>query len=102
MQVMSALVLLAVSWFMTLFIVLPFMSRSQGDEGKIVPGTHASAPANFSAKKAVRVTTMISIPIWIAQVVIIVMGWITLDDFDLFTRFGPQGPVGSPAGGTGE
>lgn len=101
MQVMSALVLLAVSWFMTLFIVLPFMSRSQGDAGEIVPGTHASAPANFSAKKAVRITTMIALPIWIAQVVIIVMGWVTLDDFDLFTRFGPQAPVGSPAGGTG-
>ena len=101
MQIMSALVLLAVSWFMTLFIVLPFMSRSQGDEGEIVPGTHASAPANFSAKRAVRVTTMISVPIWIAQVVIIVMGWITLDDFDLFSRFGPQGSISAPAGDTG-
>lgn len=98
MQVMSALVLLAVSWFMTLFLVLPFMSRSQGEEGDVVPGTHASAPANFSAKRAVRVTTLIAIPIWIAQVVIIVTGWITLDDFDLFTRFGPQTPVGGTDG----
>ena len=102
MQVMSALVLLAVSWFMTLFIVLPFMSRSQGDEGEIVPGTHASAPANFSAKRAAWRTTQIAIPIWIVLVVVIVMGWVTLDDFDLFSRFGPQEPVGAGGGGTGE
>ena len=97
MQVMSAIVLLAVSWFMTLFLVLPFMSRSQGEDGKVVPGTHVSAPANFSARRAARVVTMIAIPIWILQVVVITMGWVTLSDFDLFTRFGPQ----APAGGTG-
>ena len=98
MQVMSALVLLAVSWFMTLLLVLPFMSRSQGEDGQVVPGTHTSAPANFSAKRAAWVTTLIATPIWIAQVVIIVTGTITLDDFDLFTRFGPQTPVGGTGG----
>ena len=93
MSITSALVLLAVCWFMTLFIVLPLMTRTQADAGKIVPGTHASAPEGFSAKRAARVTTLISFPIWVGLVIIITQGWIGLSDFDLFTRFGPDAPT---------
>jgi predicted secreted protein len=98
MAITSALVLLAVCWFMTLFIVLPFLSRSQGEDGSVVPGTHVSAPANFQARRAAWLVTKISVPIWIAMVVVITMGWITLSDFDLFTRFGPQAPTGGTGG----
>ena len=32
-------------WFVTLFVVLPFGVRTQGEAGDVVPGTPASAPA---------------------------------------------------------
>lgn len=32
-------------WFLTLFVVLPFGVRTQGEAGEVVPGTPASAPA---------------------------------------------------------
>lgn len=90
MGVMSALVLLAVCWFMTLFIVLPLVTRTQADDGDVVPGTHSSAPSNFKAKRAAWIVTFVSVPIWILLVIVITQGWITLSDFDLFSRFGPQ------------
>jgi predicted secreted protein len=32
-------------WFLTLFVVLPFGVRTQGEAGDVLPGTPASAPA---------------------------------------------------------
>lgn len=33
-------------WWITLFAVLPFGVRTQGEAGEVVPGTPASAPAS--------------------------------------------------------
>ena len=44
MPITSALVLFAVIWFLTLFIVLPLRLQTQGDVGEIEPGTHAGSP----------------------------------------------------------
>ena len=98
MAITSALVLLAVCWFMTLFLVLPVVTRTQADAGTQVPGTHVSAPENFKVKRTAWIVTLIAVPIWLALVVIITMGWITLSDFDLFTRFGPPSPGGETGG----
>ena len=46
MSIVSAIVLYAVLWFLTLFVVLPIRLETQGDRGEIVPGTHAGAPSN--------------------------------------------------------
>ncbi|MFT4782430.1 MAG: putative secreted protein [Paracoccaceae bacterium] len=97
MAITSALVLLAVIWFMTLFIVLPLVTRTQADEGIIVPGTHASAPSNFKPGRTAGIVTVVAIPLWILLSVVILSGWITVDDFDLLKRFGPD----SVPGGTG-
>lgn len=99
MAITSAIVLFAVIWFMTLFIVLPIVTRTQEEDGDIVEGTHASAPSNFKPGRTARIVTYITIPIWIVLSTIIIMGWITVDDFDLFKRFGPQ-PT-QPADDTG-
>ena len=45
MTIVSGIVLYAIIWFMTLFVILPFRLKSQGDEGDTTPGTHASAPS---------------------------------------------------------
>lgn len=85
----SGLVLLAVVWFMTLFVILPLGNRTQGDAGEVEPGTPASAPQVADLKKKFRQTTCWAVPVWAVIVVVILSGWITVDDFDLFSRFGP-------------
>ncbi|MFV1877425.1 MULTISPECIES: DUF1467 family protein [Nioella] len=86
----TSLVLLAVVWFMTLFIVLPLRLKTQGDTGNIVPGTPASAPDNIQIKRKFLITTLVALPIWAVLVALILSGRITVDSFDLFTLFGGQ------------
>lgn len=85
----SAFVLLAVVWFMTLFVVLPLRLRSQGETGEVTRGTPASAPADPQLKRRFLVTTIIALPIWALLSAIIIFGGLTVDDIDLFTRFQP-------------
>lgn len=88
MQITSALVLLAVIWFMTLFIVLPIRMKTQGDEGRVTMGTPAGAPARIDMRRKVKITSIVAFVIWVPLVYVIVAGWITVDDFDLFNRVG--------------
>lgn len=89
MGITSAIVLLAVFWFMTLFIVLPIGLRTQGDEGARLIGTHASAPENAQLKRKMLWTTVIAVVLWVPTCAVILSGVITVEDFDLFSRFGP-------------
>lgn len=89
MGITSALVLLAVVWFMTFFIVLPLRLETQGDVGEVVPGTHKSAPSGAVVARKARITTYWAVPIWAVLTFIILSGWITVSDFDLFNRYAP-------------
>ncbi len=82
----SALVLFAVVWFMILFIVLPLNLRTQGDDGEIVPGTHASAPSNPQLGRKARIVTIWALFVWAILAGIIWSGAITVRDFDWFNR----------------
>ncbi|MGJ8588966.1 MAG: DUF1467 family protein [Yoonia sp.] len=82
----SGLVLLAVIWTVVFFIVLPLRLETQGEAGEIVPGTHASSPANFSFKRKARLTTMWAVPIWIVIAGTILSGAISIRDIDWFER----------------
>ena len=64
MAVTSGFVLFAVVWFMVLFVTLPIRLRTQGDEGEIVPGTQAGAPANFNLKRTMLIVTAVAIVVW--------------------------------------
>lgn len=57
MSITSAIVLYAVCWFMSLFMVLPFHGPTQGDVGEVEPGTPASAPADPRMRKSLLRTT---------------------------------------------
>jgi predicted secreted protein len=96
MAITSALVLFAVIWFMLLFIVLPLRLTTQEEAGERVPGTPLSAPMQPHLKRKAKIITLIALPIWIAVCAIILTGFITVDDFDLFHRFGPG--LGTPVG----
>ncbi|WP_334148549.1 DUF1467 family protein [Hyphomicrobium sp.] len=45
MTLALAIALYLMIWFMTLFAVLPFGVKTQGEAGEVVEGTPASAPA---------------------------------------------------------
>jgi predicted secreted protein len=47
-------------WFITLFAVLPFGVRTQGEAGDIVPGTPESAPQDFRAGRVVMWNTVVA------------------------------------------
>lgn len=90
MNVVSAIVLLAVVWFMTLFVVLPIRLETQGDVGERVDGTHAGSPASsFSMKRKLKTTTLFAVPIWAVICAVVIWGGITVEDIDLFNRMGP-------------
>lgn len=86
MGITSAIVLFAVVWFMTFFIVLPLRNVTQGDTGDVVPGTHKSAPANSDVGRKARITTYWAVPIWAVLAMIILSGWISIRDLDWFDR----------------
>ncbi|QMU57988.1 MAG: DUF1467 family protein [Boseongicola sp.] len=88
MNVVSAIVLFAVIWFLVMFIVLPIRMETQGDDGKKIRGTPAGAPSsNFSMKRKMRTTTYVSIVLWSVISAIIIWGGIGIRDFDLFHLF---------------
>jgi predicted secreted protein len=89
MTITAALVMFAVCWFMTFFVVLPLRFQSQGDSGTIVPGTPASAPAGFVVKRKAWITTIAATIIWVILCSIILSGVITVRDFDVMGRMPP-------------
>lgn len=89
MTITAAIVLYAVIWFMTMFVTLPVRLRTQGDEGEVLHGTHAGAPANFRLKRTMLIVTAIATVLWIIIAGIIVSGMITIEDMDWFDRYDP-------------
>ena len=79
MGVVSGLVLYAIVWFMTFFVVLPFRVETQGDLGEIVPGTHAGAPEKHHLKKKAWITTGIAAVLWGIFAAIILTGVISVE-----------------------
>lgn len=82
----SGLVLLAVIWTLVFFVVLPLRLETQGEAGEIVPGTHASSPANFDIKRKAKITSLWAVPIWAVIAGVILSGAITVRDIDWFER----------------
>lgn len=88
MSIYSGIALLAVIWFMTLFVILPLNLTTQDEAGSRVPGTMGSSPENPKLKRKFILTSIVAFVLWLAVVGVILSGWITLADFDLFHRFG--------------
>ena len=82
MALTSALVLYAVIWFMTFFVVLPIRIQTQGDLGDITPGTHAGAPEHHHLKKKAIITTVIAAVLWAITAWVILSGLIPISMLD--------------------
>ena len=92
MAITSALVLLAVIWFMVFFVVLPLRLRTQGDDGVIVPGTHAGSPTEARIKLRMGITTGVALVLWALACGVILSGWVSVDDVDILSRLGGGRP----------
>jgi predicted secreted protein len=82
MTITAALVLYAVTWFMTFFIVLPLKLKTQGDMNDVVPGTPRSAPHAENVGRKAWITTGVATVIWAVLAAIIISGMISVRDFD--------------------
>lgn len=86
MSIASAIVVYAVLWFLTLFVVLPIGLRTQGEAGEIVPGTPASAPAESRMRRKFVLVTAIAFVIWAPLCAFIAWGGVTMRDIDIWGR----------------
>ena len=84
MGITSALVLLAVIWWMTFLIVLPFKVKTQGDLGHVEPGTHAGSPEVHNLPKKAIITTAISLVVWAIISAIILSERVKISEMEFF------------------
>ncbi len=86
MTITSAIVLFAVIWFMVLFMVLPWRLTTQGEAGKVEPGTPESAPADPQMGRRIKLVTAIAVVLWALVAGVILSGRIGIEDLDFFNR----------------
>ncbi len=89
MNLTGGIVLFAVLWFLVFFCVLPVRFKSQAEAGEVVPGTHASAPADAGILRKARITTLIAAVLWAVLAYVILSGMVTIADLDWFGRLHP-------------
>ncbi len=80
MTISASIVLYAVVWFMTLFVILPLRLQSQEEAGDVVPGTPASAPANPQIKKRMKIVTLVATIVWAAICALIITGTLSMEN----------------------
>lgn len=90
MNVTSGLVLYAVIWFMSFFVIIPIRIKTQGDMGDVVPGTHAGAPEVHHLKKKAMITTVVAMVLWGIIGGTILSGKYSVRDIDMFNRMGAE------------
>ncbi len=88
MNVVTGLVLYAIIWFMTLFLILPLRMQSQDEAGERVAGTPGSAPQNPHLRRRFLITSGVAAVIWAVVAWVILSGSVSIEDIDLFSYFG--------------
>ena len=84
MSVSTAIAIYFLIWWVTLFAVLPWGVRAQGESGP--PGTDPGAPVVANLKMKLVWTTVVATAIFIACWFVYTRRLITLDDLDLLLR----------------
>ena len=80
MSITSAMVLYCVIWAILFYMINPLWQTSQSEDGKVVPGTPASAPVDAMVRKKAIITTVIATVLFALAYSTIEFGWLTLDD----------------------
>jgi predicted secreted protein len=84
MSITAALVLFSVTWFLVLFCVLAIRMKSQDDMGARVHGTPGSAPDQFDLGRKLKITSLVSMGLFVVLYLVINSGVITIDNMDIF------------------
>jgi len=84
MNITGAIVLYAVVWFLTFYIVLQWRTRTQEEAGEVVPGTPASAPAREDVGRSAKIATIWATLIWAGLAAVILSGRFSVDDMNIF------------------
>ncbi|WP_179378844.1 DUF1467 family protein [Jannaschia marina] len=86
MSIFSAIVVFMMIWAMVFLIGLQIGQRTQGDEGEVAPGTHASTPAHpIGVWRRMAWATAITLVLWVPLIWFITSGNLTIDDLRRFT-----------------
>ena len=89
MSITAAFVLFAVLWFLTFLCILPLRVVTQAEAGEIVPGTHAGAPANANIKHKAKLTSIVTVVLWVVLYLFLTSGLVTIRDIDFMGRMKP-------------
>ena len=90
MNLTGGIVLYAVIWFLTFYIVLMVRTRTQAEEGHVVKGTPPGAPAHETVGKSALIATAYGTLIWAVIAGVILSGKISLYDIDFLNVLGPE------------
>lgn len=85
MSITAAIVLFVSIWAVVFFMVLPHGIVTQEEDGNVVPGTPASAPADAMIRRKALITTAIAVVVFAAVYSVIQFRVITLDDIPFLT-----------------
>jgi predicted secreted protein len=66
MPVGSALAVYFIIWWVTLFCVLPFGVRSQGEAGEVMPGSDPGAPAIARMGRVALINSLVALVVFAA------------------------------------
>ncbi|MBV6659192.1 MAG: DUF1467 family protein [Devosiaceae bacterium] len=83
MSLGSAFAIYFVIWWVTLFAVLPFGVRTQGESGSVVPGAPASAPAAMKVGKIALRNTVVATIVFGFVYWLLVYSGLSITDLDL-------------------
>ena len=86
MSIAGGLAVYFIIWWLTLFAVLPFGVRTQGESGEVVPGSPESAPAKFAIVRTFAITTVISAIVFAGVYWVLTSGRFTLDDIPFLPK----------------
>lgn len=88
-----------VVWALVFFILLPIRLQTQSEAGEVAYGTSGSSPQRHHLKRKAWITTLVAALVWGLVAWIILAEIVTLEDIDLFSRFGPGSGAAHGQGG---
>jgi len=79
MNPFSAFVVFLIIWWVVLFAILPIGVRGQAEEDDVARGTEPGAPTKANMLWKVKVTTIITLVLWLIICAVITFGLIDLE-----------------------
>lgn len=88
MKLSSAIAIYFITWWLVLFLVLPFGIRNADEAGEAVQeGNDAGAPVQARVLRKVIYTTILASVVFALVYGTITRGWLTLESFPFLNRF---------------